>query len=256
MTKSNELVEVNETLPSFLKKDTARGSEQVGSQDVSIPRLSIIQDLSPQRKKNDAKYITGAEEGMAFNTATNELFEGAIGIIPVYFRKEWVIWKDINKGGGFFGSFDSEVAAVAGMKDVEGNANDYEIVDTHQHFVIILKEGSTNDKPIMEEAVISCSKSQMKPSRQLNTLARMAGGDRFSRRYKLEVVSDENKAGQSYFNWKFTGQGFVSEAMYKAAELSYESIASGARTIREDAPTPTESSTGQSEKVVDQEDEF
>ena len=242
MSKSTELA-VNENLPSFLNSDSSRGSEEVSSQDVSIPRLAIIQDLSPQRKKNDDKYIKGAEEGMSFNTATLELFTGAIGIIPVYFRKEWIIWKDINKGGGFFGSFESEQEAVAGMRDLEGNANEYEIVDTHQHFVLLLKEGSTNDNPILEEAVISCSKSQMKPSRALNTLAKMAGGDRFSRRYKLEVVGDENKAGQAFFNWKFTGQGYVSEAMYKAAEKSYEAIASGQRTVRQD--DPAESSTGQ-----------
>ncbi|MBL4588282.1 hypothetical protein JKY79_02975 [Candidatus Babeliales bacterium] len=240
MTKSTELA-VNENLPAFLKKDSARGSEEVSSNDVSIPRMSIIQDLSPQRKKNDDKYITGAEEGMSFNTATLELFQKAINIIPIYFRKEWIIWKDINKGGGFFGSFDSEPLAVAGMRDLEGNANDYEIVDTHQHFVLLLKEGSTNDNPILEEVVISCSKSQMKPSRQLNTLAKMAGGDRFSRRYKLEVITDENRAGQKFFNWKFTGQGFVSEAMFIAAEKSYEAIASGQRTVRQDS----ESSTGQ-----------
>jgi len=39
--------------------DSIRGSEEVTIQDVTIPRLSIIQDLSPQRKKNNAEYIEG-----------------------------------------------------------------------------------------------------------------------------------------------------------------------------------------------------
>lgn len=246
MTTKTEVatLAVNDMLPSFIKTNTSRGSEEVSSQDVSIPRLSIIQDLSPQRKKNNDKYIDGAEEGMIFNTATNELFKGAINIIPVYFRKEWVVWKLHNLGGGFFGSFDNEFDAAKSVSELDGNASDYEVLDTHQHFVLILKEGSTNELPIIEEAVISCAKSQMKPSRQLNTLAKMAGGDRFSRRYKLDVVNDENKAGQSFFNWKFTGQGYVSEAMFIAAEKSYESIASGARTIRQEDAAP-EQSTGQ-----------
>ena len=81
--------------------NVSRGSEGVGTDDLSLPRLSIIQDLSPQRKKDKDEYIPGAEEGMVFNTASNQLFDKPIVIVPCYFRSEYVAWKDRKSGGGF-----------------------------------------------------------------------------------------------------------------------------------------------------------
>ncbi len=253
-TEQGELAMI-EQVPDWMKTDgPARGSENVDMNDITLPRLSIIQDLSPQRKKNDAEYIQGAEEGMAFNTVTKELFDKPINLIFVAMIKEWVIWKDRKKGGGFFGAFPSEAQAVAALGELEGNANDYEVVDTQQHYCLLIKDGSTQSAPILEEAVISCQKSTMKMSRQLNTLAKLAGGDRFSRRYQLEVVQDENKAGEQYFNWKVTGKGFVSEPMYKAGEAMYEAVMSGERAVErsdETASKPTEKTVNVDDSIED-----
>ena len=49
-------------------KDGNRGSEEVSSNDITLPRLQIIQDLSPQHKKNKPEYIDGAEVGDFFNS--------------------------------------------------------------------------------------------------------------------------------------------------------------------------------------------
>ena len=51
------------------------GLESVGTEDYALPFLRIIQSGSPQLKKSDPnKYIDGAEEGMLFNTLTNEYY--------------------------------------------------------------------------------------------------------------------------------------------------------------------------------------
>ena len=42
--------------------------------DITIPRVDVLQALSPQRKKTNAEYIEGAEEGMLFNTVTKQLY--------------------------------------------------------------------------------------------------------------------------------------------------------------------------------------
>ena len=49
-----------------------KGLQNISNDDVTIPRLAIIQSGSPQRKKKDEKYIDGADEGMIFSTVTNE----------------------------------------------------------------------------------------------------------------------------------------------------------------------------------------
>lgn len=265
MTGKNEVAKKEESMeemfalaarPDFLGAGN-RGSEEMDMSDITIPRLSIIQDLSPQGKKSKPEYIDGAEIGDIFNTVTKELFRGDLMFIPVYFRKEYIVWKDRKKGGGFFGSFATEQEAIAALPDLEGNANDYEVVDTHAHFALLVKPGSTKDKPILEEVVISMSKSQNKVSRELNTMVKMGGGDRFSRIYKLAAREEQNKNGDSYQNYVVKPFGYVSEAMYKRAEETYEAISSGSRKVdyAEEAAQPSRPAKGKQE-TADFDDEF
>ena len=75
---------------SILKKAGSSLSER-GAEDYQIPYLSIIASTSPQRKKNDSKYIEGAEEGKIFNNVTNKLYD-EITVLPVYYRRRYVEW--------------------------------------------------------------------------------------------------------------------------------------------------------------------
>lgn len=215
--------------PEWMQDKGERGSENVDLNDVTIPRLEVIQSLSPQRKKNDPEYIEGAEEGMMFNSATRELYQGSVYICPVYFRKEWVIWKDRNAGGGFKGAFSSPEEANAALMELE-NPQGHDIVDTHQHFCLLVGEDGS-----ISEVVMSMSRSKMKVSRNLNTQVRLAGGDRFSRIYKVSVVEDKSDKGE-YFNYKIEQLGYAPENVFKAAEETYEAVKGGARDVaREEA---------------------
>lgn len=206
-----------------------RGSDGVGVDDLTIPRLSLIQDLSPQRKKSDAAYIEGAEEGMLFNSVTNQLYGTEVFFVPVYFKKEWVLWKDRTEGGGFRGAFDSAEAADSARNELEDGAQ-CESVDTHQQFGLIIDAREELATIAGEEAVISMSKSQMKPSRQLNSMVRMAGGDRFSKVYKLEAVLINGPKGD-YYNYNVKALGYCPEHIFKQAEMLYEAVSEGVKTV-------------------------
>lgn len=231
--------------PSWMGEGT-RGSEEVTIQDVTIPRLSMIQDLSPQRKKNAAEYIEGAEEGMLFNTVTNELFKASVLFVPVYFRLEWLVWKHRDAGGGLQGVFATQEEAVefVGQHPLAGQTTEkgepvIEAQDTAQHFGLLLDPNSPVDNPHATEIVISMSKSQLKPSRQFNSQIRIAGGDRWERYYRFSAVQVDGARGE-YFNWKVEQLGFVSEAIYAQAEALYESVRSGKRDVERDDPATTQ----------------
>lgn len=239
MAKSKEVATIGDNLPaadrpSWMKDDSHRGNEGVTTQDMTIPRISIIQDLSPQGKKSKPEYIEGAEPKMAFNTVTQELYGESIYVVPVLFRKEYVIWKDIDHGGGFKGAFPTMGEAEDAMAQLE-DADKCEVVDTAQHFVLVLEKDSPMEAPRYTEAVISMSKSQMKPSRQWNSMIQAAGGDRFERMYRLDVVDDKNAAGQEYYNWKPRQLGYVNEILYKAAERLYDAVKGGAKDVARDS---------------------
>jgi len=217
--------------PDYLPAESVRGQENVGVDDLTIPRLGVIQDLSPQHKESKPEYIEGAKAGMLFNNVTSELYDKSVIFVPVYFRKEWVIWKLQSAGGGFEGAFDSEDEAIEAFKSSDSITEEtHEVVDMAQHFGMLIHE---NRPP--EEIVISMSKSKLKVSRQLNTLVKMAGGDRFSKAYKISAVEDQNNEGQDYHNFGVTAIGFVSEPVYNAGIKMYENIAGGIKDVNRDA---------------------
>lgn len=240
MTKKNEVALTEEyavaARPDWMKEDTGRGNEEVNSNDITLPRLSVIQDLSPQHKANKEEYIEGAKVGQLFNTVTKELYD-KVAFIPVKLVKEWVLWKDRKKGGGFGGAFPDERSANRAKME-QDSPNDWEVVDTDVQYGLTVT--GPRDNPVMEEVVISLSKGLKKASRNFNTMIKLGGGDRFSRIYSLESVDDTSKNGEDYKNLKFSQLGFVTEAMYKRAESVYEAIEAGLRSVAHDEDASTE----------------
>ena len=100
--KENSSVVVSDERPDWME-DSNRGSEGVTAEDLIIPRLDVFQDLSPQIKKNKPEYIEGAEAGLLFNTVTGQVYGREIMFVPVFYRKEWVIWRTRKAGGEIVG---------------------------------------------------------------------------------------------------------------------------------------------------------
>jgi hypothetical protein len=229
MTAKKEIATKKETAiatteaPDYLKDQmqSNAGNEDVSINDMVIPRVGIIQALSPQKKKSQPEYIEGAEEGQIFNNVSSEIYGEEVNIVPATFKKEWLLWVDRKAGGGFRGAYSSEAEAKA-ARDEDEKADDIDVIDTHQHFVLIIRPDGTTD-----EAVISMSKSQAKISRKLNSIIRMAGGPRFSRVYSLSSVEEANANGDLYMNWNVKQVGFPAEEVFEKAKALYEAVRSG-----------------------------
>jgi hypothetical protein len=228
--------------PEWLKEGHA-GSEDVTANEMILPRIDVIQALSPQIKKNDPAFIPGAEQGVIFNTVTGELYGPEITFVPVLFRKEFTVWKLRKAGGGFCGAYKHEADAEFAVSQME-NPSDYEVVESHQHFCIALTEHGP------QEAVFSMTKSKLKVSRALNTLVQIAGVDRFAKAYKLCAVEDSGAKGD-YWTFKAHPVGFVSEDLYKKGRQLYEMIKAGAadvdRSSEGDAGSGSTSTSGSAE---------
>lgn len=223
-------VQAKSDLPDYMKGGTGRGSEDVEMQDMIIPRIEIVQALSPVLKRNDPEYIENADQGDLFNTVSRAVYEQPLKLVPVMYRREFLLWKDRKAGGGFRGSFPTMEEAQAAYKDLMAN-NDgpAEIVETAQHIVLVLHEDGSH-----EEAVLSMSRSKMKVNRGWNSLIRMKGGDRFSHVYELTVVMENGQKGE-YFNYSIhAADEFTPPEAYQAAERLYESMQSGDRRFTVD----------------------
>jgi len=221
-TESKNVAVANETMPDFLKNMENRGSEQVDHNDLVIPRVEVAQSLSRVRKKNSSAYIEGIEEGMLYNSVTRELYGNEVLVVPVFFMKEYLLWRDQQLGGGFGGAFKDQKEAEDVVATFEA-PKEWGVVMTHQHFCLLVKPNGS-----AEEVVISMAKSKLKVSRKFNSLVRINGGDRFSRIYKLIGIADENQQGQEFYNLDIRNVGFVTEPLYRHAEKVYDLIRSGA----------------------------
>ena len=68
---------------SILIDDAGVGQETMSRDDYMIPRLQVLQSLSPQVNKRDGSYVEGAEAGFIYNTVTQEAYDGEKGIVVV-----------------------------------------------------------------------------------------------------------------------------------------------------------------------------
>ena len=220
---------VTNEIPDFMKQGN-RGAENVGTDDMIIPRIELIQALSPVRKKSDPAYIEGAEEGMLYNNVTRTLYGTEVTVVPVYYTKQFLVWKDRKAGGGgsngFRGAFASKELADREIAELAEEA--LEVSDTAQHFVLV-RNGDD-----WQEAVISMAKSKVKVSKRWNSLMRLSNTDSFSRAYKLSATTETNARNESYFNFNVAALGFVNKELYERAEKLYETIRSGAVKVSND----------------------
>lgn len=233
------MVVEGDQLPDYIKNET-RGSENVGTEDIVIPRLELIQALSPQVKPGDPKYNADAKAGMLTNSVTGQLYGGEVMVVPVFFMKQWLVWRkrkwvdekgrEQTTDGGFFGSFNTEMDARDRMaEEIEKSGFDprsVEIIDTPQHLCLLVNFNSGS----VDEVMLSMPRTKAKISRQWNSMIRLAGGDRFSRVYRI-ASSMESKNGNDYYNFAIAQSGFPAKQLYERAEKLYAQIAEGQRHV-------------------------
>lgn len=209
------------TMPAHLQKGSGLGNENVTSSDMTIPRLELIQQLSPQLMKKNAKYIEGAELGHMFDSLTGELFTNVF-VINLYYETKFAIFKQRNLGGGFEGNHDTAEAALQHLSDKGLDPKQYDIVETAIHKCLMLDENGNPKQPVL----IYMSGSKMRISNQWNTQIQLEakGADRFATVWTLSANEETNRSGQPYQNYKVDFAGFAGEALYNEAKKTYFSL--------------------------------
>ena len=99
---ANEIKAKTNGSVSLFGDDLQKGFENMTQEDMALPFVRILGQLSPQVTDGDAKYIDGAKPGMIYNTVTSECFDGKKGIkvIPCYYKKDYPEWSDRGDGPG------------------------------------------------------------------------------------------------------------------------------------------------------------
>ena len=237
---------------NMFEDDASKALGAIGQEDLALPFLKILGQLSPEVNKRDGKYVEGAEPGMIFNSVSGELYDGVKGIdvIPCFYKLEYIEWKDRGEGLGapvaiYDSSSDimSKTKPDANYKDRLPNGNYIE--KTASHFVIV-----SGDSP--STALISMKSTQLKISRKWNSMMsgiKMKGANgmftpaSFSHIYKLKTTQMSNDKG-TWFGWEVSKVGPITDQqLYQQAKSFSESISKGAVKAKHGEEKPAESSS-------------
>ena len=236
---------------NMFEDDAAKGLGKIGQEDLALPFLKILGQLSPEVNKRDGKYVEGAEPGMIYNSVSGDLYDGVKGIdvIPCFYKLEYIEWKDRGEGIGapvaiYDSSSDimSKTTPDANYKDRLSNGNYIE--KTASHFVIV-----TGDSP--STALISMKSTQLKISRKWNSMMsgiKLKGKNglftpaSFSHIYKLKTTQMSNDKG-TWFGWEVSKVGPVTdESLYGQAKTFSENISKGSVKAKHGEDKPKDQS--------------
>lgn len=185
------------------------GLENVTANDLLIPRLTILQGLSPQVTQGKAEFDPNAKVGQIYDVGLSEGFDILDGItaIPVHYVKQWLEWAPRNTGKGLQGVHDTPTIVEKTTKDEKGRLvlpNGNYIAETAQFYILNVSAG-------FRKSFIPMTSTQLKKGRRMITLATderlmRADGSEFTpplfyRQYHLTTVPESNNEG-SWMGWK------------------------------------------------------
>ena len=222
---------------------------KIGQEDLALPFLKILGQLSPEVNKRDGKYVEGAEPGMIFNSVSGELYDGVKGIdvIPCFYKLEYIEWKDRGEGLGapvaiYDSSSDimSKTTPDANYKDRLPNGNYIENCISLCYI--------TGDSP---STALIFEIYSIKISRKWNSMMsgiKMKGHQteclhRHLYIYKLKTLQMSNDKG-TWFGWEVSKVGPVTDkGLYDQAKGFSDSISKGSVKAKhgEDKPKDQDS---------------
>ena len=74
---------------NLFEADANKGAQNISQEDLALPFLKILGQLSPEVNKRDGKYVEGAEPGKIINTVTNQLYD-KLQVVPVFYKRQYI----------------------------------------------------------------------------------------------------------------------------------------------------------------------
>ena len=181
------------------------GFQNVTASDLLIPRLTILQALSPQLSRSEPEYIKEAHSGDICDVAMSELYSDIL-FLPVYYRKDYMEWAPRSEGRKFPVAIYHDDSIYKECRKDEKNLfwhGKNKIEETAQFF-------GFNVSAQMRKCFIPLKGTQFKKAKRWLNLAtgeklKRADGSFFTppmfyRTYKLSVAEEKNNEG-NWFGW-------------------------------------------------------
>ena len=240
---------------SLFGNDLSKGFENMTQDDLALPFIRILGQLSPQVTQGDAKYIEIAKPGNIYNTVTNDLFDGKKGIkvIPCYYKKDYPEWSNRGDGPGAPVAIHLPISPVIATGKRDGSKirlpNGNYLEETASYYVMV--ESKTG---AYTPALITMKSTQLNVSKKWNSMMKTIqipdgkGGFAIPPMhgvvYNLSSTLQKNDKG-SWFRWVVTMDRILDQAdktLYLSAKDFRGNVSKG--NVQTKADVEETSSTG------------
>ena len=86
---------------NMFEADADKGSQNMTQEDLALPFLKVLGQLSPEVNKEMEDMLKGAEPGMIINTVHKRIFDGIRNnVLPVFYERKYIEWQDRGAGTG------------------------------------------------------------------------------------------------------------------------------------------------------------
>lgn len=231
---------------SSIEEDAASGFGQMAQEDLALPFLKILTNMSPEIGE-----VQGASPGMLYNSVTGELYDGKKGVtvVPCAYVRQYIEWGPRGQGSGApVAIYPATSDILSKTHKVPGDQKDYldnghYIETTANHYVMVV-----DDVGAYNHALITMKSTQLKKSRKWNSMMMSVKLDgkngkftppMYSQLYRLTVVTESNDRGK-WHGWEIERIGTIEDqGLYAAAKSFAQSIDAGQVKVKiegEEAP--------------------
>lgn len=238
-------------MPAFMRKDVQAGltgKENIGNEDIEIPRLKLMQGLSKELEDyNDLR------KGNFFHTASETIFDEPFEIVPVYLDRGYILWKPRDAGGGIlarapdgihWSPSSGEFTVQLDKKD-GGNTVTWKLAKTVQQSGLAnwgtMNPSDSNSPPAatlmynvvcafpghpdLMPAALTFQRSSIKIGRRFNTKLKTVRTPLFGLKFLVSSFDDSNSRGQDFKNVLIQGAGMVTdENQYNMYKMMHEGL--------------------------------
>jgi hypothetical protein len=225
--------EQNVVVLDDLEADAGQGSEMVSQDDLALPFLKVLSQLSPELES-----VEGAKAGMIFNTVSGKLYDGQKGVVvvPAFYERKFIEWAPRGSGSGApINMYSATSNILEKTFKKPGDSKDYlesgnYIESTAQHYVIVSDDEGTHP------ALVVMKSTQLKKSRKWNSMimsvkllnkeGKPFNPASFAFAYRLFTSKESNDKG-TWYGWEVERIGLADPIVYAEAKAFMQAIRAG-----------------------------
>ncbi len=241
-------------IPEHMRGMSGMGMENVGAGDVETPRIKLLQGLSPEIKEYD-----DARPGHFWHHLANIDLGMTLKIVPIYIDQVAILWRPRKSGGGILArTHDMQQWSPDNMKfDVVLDSKKQVVWNTGNSVAgsRLLEWGSSDpddpnsppagtrmynivcampDFPDLPPAVVTLQRSAIRVARRWLGGLRLARAPIFGLVFNMSAIEDHNSDGENFYNYRFTGTGFLEDPdLFAQYEQYYQAFKEMGLRIRD-----------------------